>query len=152
MRCSVKILTAGILALSVGFFSTGAHAGQACFRLNPFTDYLKLELGPVTNGHRNVYGNWIGPGNYTLPVSGALELNLGSTTVRRLGIVGTNNTTFFNDNLICGLDGIGGRAFEVNCSGGPSGNHQFSGTLAPISCAGLAPSAARVAGRPAGNN
>src|SRR3954469_12789244 len=64
MRCSVKLLTAGILALSVGIFSAGVQATEACYKLNPFVDVLKLEFGPLTNGHRNVYGNWIAPGYY----------------------------------------------------------------------------------------
>jgi hypothetical protein len=142
MRRSVKLLTAGILALSVGSFSTGAQASQSCFRLSPFTDYLKLEFGPLTNGHKNVYGNWIAPGSYTLSVSGASELNSGSTTIRRLGIVGTNSTTSFGDNLICGLDGIKGSGWEVNCSGGTGANFQATGTLTLISCSGLSPSLA----------
>src|SRR4051794_13849816 len=98
MRCSVKLLTAGVLALSAGSFSAGAQATEVCFKLDPFIDVLRLEFGPLTHGHRNVYGNWIAPGLFTFPVSGAYELNSGSTTVRRLGIVGTNGTTTANDN------------------------------------------------------
>jgi hypothetical protein len=151
MRYSAKLLAAGVLALSAGSFSTGAQATEVCFKLDPFVDILRLE-SPFVSGanHVNVYGNWIAPGSYTLPVSGASEFDLGSTTVRRLGIVGTNATANFNDNLICGLDGIEGGGWEVNGSGGTSGNFQVSGTLTPISCAGLAPSAARVTGRAAG--
>jgi len=147
MRPSVKLLTAGILALSAGSFSTGAQA-ETCFKLNPFVDILRLVIGPATNGHRNVYGSWIAPGIYTLPVSGALELNAGSTTVRRLGIVGTNATAFFGGNLICGLDGIRGSSVKWQCSGGTGANFQNSGTLTPISCSGLSPSLAtgKVAG------
>jgi hypothetical protein len=134
MRYSVKLLTAGVLVVSAGGFSTGAQATEVCYRLDPFIDILRLELDPVKHGHRNVYGNWIAPGVYTLPVSGAYELDLDSKTVRRLGIVGTNATEFFGDNLLCGLDGIRGRNFELNCSGGPGDDFQNNGTLTPISC------------------
>jgi hypothetical protein len=150
MRCSVNLLTAGVLVFSAGSFSTGAQAVEACFKLEPFTDILRLEFVPVTHRHQNVYGNWFAPGEYSLPVSGAFEFNLGSTTVKRLGVVGTNATTFFGDNLICGLDGIQRGDFEVNCSGGTGANFQFVGKLIPISCAGLPPSAAKVTGRAAG--
>jgi hypothetical protein len=149
MRSSVKLLTASVLALSVGGFSTGAQAVEVCFKLDPFIDILRLEFDPVRHGHRNVYGNWIA-NSYTLPVSGAYELDLDSRTVRRLGIVGTNVTTAFNNNLICGLDGIPRRSLEVNCSGGTGGNFQASATLTPISCAGLPPSAPKVTGRALG--
>lgn len=150
MRSSVKLLSAGALALSVGGFSTDAQA-ETCFRLDPFIDVLKLEFGPTTSQHRNVYGNWVAPGLYTLPVSGALELDvLGSVTARRLGLVGTNATPSFGDNLICGFDGVSRDRYEVNCSGGTGADFQFSGTLTPISCSGLPLSSARVAGRAAG--
>ena len=150
MRCSVKWLTVSFMSISVGGFSTVAEATQQCFRLDPFVDILKLEFAPVTNGHRNVYGNWIASGFYTLPMSGAFELDVGSTTIKRLGIVGTNATANFGDNLICGLDGIKGSGWEVNCSGGTAGNYQVSGTLTQISCAGLPPSVAKSRGRAAG--
>jgi len=150
MRCSVKLLTAGVLVLSAGSFSTSAQAGEVCFKLDPFIDYLKLWFDPVKAKHQNVYGNWIAPGVYTLPVSGAFELDLGSTTVKRLGIIGTlaaNADT--TDNLICGLDGKRNLGWELNCTGGSGGNSQNSGTLSPVPCAGLAPSSARVTGRAA---
>jgi hypothetical protein len=141
MRCFGKLLAAGVLALSAGSFSTGAQAAQVCFRLDSFPDTLRLEFGPLTDGHRNVYGTWGAPGDYTMPVSGAFELNVGSTTVRRLGIVGTNNNTQdFSGNLICGLDGIRGGPYQIQCSGGPTRYPGFTGTsLNPISCAGLPP-------------
>jgi hypothetical protein len=150
----MKLLTAGVLALLTGSFSTGAQATEVCYRLDPFPDILQLEFGSVVNNHRNVYGIWIGPG-YTLPVSGASEFDYGTTTVRRHGLVGTNATTASNNNLICGLDGIAGGGFKINCSGGPDGNFQNSGTrLTPISCAGLPaaslpPSPVRARGRAA---
>jgi hypothetical protein len=57
MRCSVKLLTTSVLALSAGAFSSGAQADQVCYKLNPFIDILKLEVASAVNGHRNVYGN-----------------------------------------------------------------------------------------------
>ena len=132
MRCSVKLL-AGVLALSAASFSTGVQAEEVCYKLDPFVDFLRLEFGAVTHGHRNVYGNWIAPGYYTLPVSGAYELDFGSTTVKRLGIVGTNTTTDFFGSMVCGLDGVRFGAWKVSCG-------EKSGTLTPTSCAGLPPS------------
>lgn len=149
MRYSLALLTAGALALSAGTFSTGAQASEGCFKLTPFSDILKLEFGAVTNRHQNVYGNWIAPGSYTLPVSGAYELKSGSQSVKRLGIVGTNITASFNGNLICGLDGTKGGAWKLSCSGGTGANYQNSGTLTQVSCAGLSPSSAAT-GRAAG--
>lgn len=138
MRRSVLFL-GGVLVLSVVSVSTGAQAVERCYRLNPFIDHLKLEVGPIVNGHRNVYGNWIAVGSYTLPMSGALELNLGSATVRRLGITGTGGVV--NGNLLCGLDGIPGAGWRFVCTGGPGASFQQSGSpLTQIPCAGLPPS------------
>ena len=151
MQSCTKLLTAGVMMLSVASFSTGAEAAQVCYRLTPFSDYLKLEVGALVNGHRNVYGNWVGSGSYTLPSSGALEFNLGTTTQRRLGIVGTNRTTNFGDNLICGLDGIPNGPWELDCAGGPGDDFRTTGSsLTVISCAGLPPSSAESADRLAG--
>ena len=73
-------------------------------------------------------------------------------TRRRLGIVGTNRTASFGDNLICGLDGIPNGPWELNCAGGPGDDFQIGGSsLSVIPCAGLLPSAAESAGRLAGN-
>ena len=146
MRRSAKLFAAGVLALLASSLSTGAQALEKCYRLNPFVDYLKLEFDPVVNGHRNVYGNWVAPGSYTLPMSGAIEFDLGSTTVKRLGIVGTGGVV--DGNLMCGLDGIPGRGWRFVCAGGPNAAFQNSGSpLTQIPCAGLAPSSARVVGR-----
>src|SRR5262245_36345692 len=87
-----------------------SYSTQRCFKLDPFNDILKLTFDVARFGHQNVYGIWIGPGFYTLPVSGAFELDSGSTTKRRLGIVGTNPGAFAG-NLICGLDGVPGAGF-----------------------------------------
>jgi hypothetical protein len=139
---NVAILTVALVLVVL----TGAVAqAEICYRLSPFSDVLRLNidasLGAVGSQHENVYGNWISSA-YSLPVSGARELNRGSTSVRRLGIVGTQNTANFAANRICALDGIPGGAWTLTCVGGPGARFINAGTpLAAISCLGLAPSA-----------
>jgi len=151
---SKKFVARSIAAASIALFAGSAYAApvQVCYKLNPFVDILKLvRSDPGPGGHRSLFGNWIASGLYTIPVSGAFEFEAGSTTIKKIGIVGANSTTSFGDNLICGLTGIGGGgAWELNCSGGSSNvNFQNSGTLNQISCAGLPPSSA--VGRAAGS-
>lgn len=154
MRIAKRLIERVAIAASLVAIASSANAApvQVCYKLNPFGDYLKLvrnDVGP--GGHRALYGSWIFPGGYTIPVSGAFELEAGSTTVRKVGIVGANNSTSFGDNLICGLSGTPGGAWELNCSGGSSNvNFQNSGTFNQISCFGLAPSLGS-SGRAAGS-
>jgi hypothetical protein len=147
-----SIAIAVILLSALAFGS--AHA-ETCYRLTPFVDVLRLNVeiseGATGSAHHLVYGNWI-TGSYTLPVVGARELNRGSTSTRRLGIHGTNNTAAFGNNPDCLLDGIPGGAWFLNCDGGTGARFRNQGTsLTPISCPGLAPSTAYGAGPEAGN-
>ncbi len=139
---------AAVLAAALGLVVLTAAVAQAeiCYRLNPFSDVLRLSIhiddGAVGSAHQNVFGNWQSSA-YSLPSSGARELNRGSTAVRRLGILSTNNTGFFGGNPICSLDGIPGSAWRLTCVGGLGARFINNGTpLAPIGCGGLAPSSA----------
>jgi hypothetical protein len=133
------------LAILMGGMSTAQ--AEICYRLDPFGDVLRLTCqtnpssGPMGSRHTVCYGNWIFT-EYTLPVVGAQELNLGSTTVRRLGLHGTNNTTSFAGNPNCVLDGIPSNPWTLNCVGGASIFTNSGSPLTPISCSGVAPSMA----------
>jgi hypothetical protein len=132
-------------ALALVILNVAVAQAETCYRLTPFADILRLNIetigGAVGSQHENVSGNWIS-GSYTLPVSGARELNRGSSSVRRLGIVGTQITAAFGANRICSLDGIPGAAWVLTCVGGPGPRFVNAGTaLTAISCTGLAPSA-----------
>ena len=111
---------------------------EVCYQLKPFSDVLRLSVqidaGTTNAQHDLVYGNWV-TGVYTLPIVGALELNVGSTTVRRLGVHGTNDTSLFGANPACVVDGIPGGAWSLSCFGGGNGRFKNSGTdLAPTTC------------------
>jgi hypothetical protein len=138
-------------AVTAACLWTGTAGAEVCFKLNPFRDVLRLEI--TGTSHHLVYGNWIAPGAYTLPVAGARELNTGSTTVRRIGITGTNAQTTgtdtdpppFGGNLICGLDGIPGGAWKIQCTGKAKPFAASGPTMAPVNCNTLAPSSASAA-------
>lgn len=146
------IFMAALLASAV--MVTVAQA-ETCMRLSPFVDILRLSVfideGATGTAHHVVFGNWI-TSSYTQPIVGARELNRGSTSVRRLGVHGTNNTLLFGGNRICAIDGIVGAAWTLTCVGGPGARFVNQGSpLATISCSGLAPSTAQDAGAEAGN-
>ena len=128
---------------------------EVCYRLNPFVDVLRLSqttfVEPSTGGsHALVAGNWIAHGFYTLPVVGSLELDAGSTTVTRLGIHGTQKTSFFGGHSSCVLDGTPGGTWFLSCNGRVDGIFNNSGSaLSPISCVGLPASLAQEAGQEA---
>ena len=131
----------------------GLAQAETCYKLNPFIDVIRLNVdaneGVLGAAHQRLTGNWIADTVYTIPVTGARELNLDSSSVRRVGLVGTNNGSLFGGNLLCGVDGIPGGAWKLQCSGG-AGNFVNTGTpFAPVFCGSLPPSApgARVAGR-----
>jgi hypothetical protein len=152
-KATVVLISALLVGLSVG-----AARAEVCYKLNPFPDVLRLselnDLGATGDSHILVYGNWIAHGAYTLPVVGALELNNGSTSTRRLGIHGTNNTASFGSNPSCVLDGFPGGAWFLNCEGAGS-DPAFTNSGSPltsISCAGLQPSSPTSAGPPAGGS
>ena len=138
MKTTLCLLLATIFLLAV----VPAQA-EVCYQLKPFPDLLRVSLqidaGSTNVQHELVYGNWV-TSFYTLPIVGALELNAGSATVRRLGIHGTNDTSFFGANPACVLDGVPGGAWSLSCFGGGSGRFHNSGTdLAPTPCSALPP-------------
>ena len=141
----LKVLTAStIVAASIAAFAGQAYAApvHVCYKLDPFSDVLKLVRNdPGKFGHRSLYGNWVASGQYTIPVSGAFEFDAGTAT-RKVSVVGANSAAAFGDNLLCGLTGIPGGAWELNCAGGPGASFQNTGTsLTLVSCAGLPTSA-----------
>lgn len=144
-----------ILASSLFMAMSGVAQAEACYQLSPFTDVIRVsmhqDIGSIGDNHIDVFGNWIAKGNYTLPSSGAMELDAGSRTVKRIGIVGTNITSGFNGNLICALDGIPKGAWQLQCSGGTAGNFQNSGNpLTPVNCNTVSISSPTEAGKAAG--
>jgi hypothetical protein len=147
-KATVVLVSTLLVGLSVG-----AARAEICYRLDPFGDVLRLSQ--ITNGaHILVFGKLFYPGLYTLPVVGALELNSGSTSTRRLGIHGTNNTTFFAGNSNCVLDGTPGGSFFANCEGATSDPPFMNsgGPLTPVSCAGLPEFSPANAGPPLGGS
>ena len=152
----MKTSATTILSATVFFsISIGIAEAEVCYKLTPFIDVLRLnEMTFVDSDaaatHTLVSGNWIARGFYTLPVVGSQELDSGSTSVRRLGIHGTQHTTFFGNHSDCTLDGLSGGAWTLSCSGKTAGIfNNNGGSLTPISCSGLV-TAAEEAGKPAG--
>jgi hypothetical protein len=72
----------------------------------------------------------------TQPISGARELDLGSSTTKRIGVIGTNNNpALFGGNQTCSLDAYIAGNWRLQCSGGTTGNFQNSGSpFAKVSC------------------
>jgi hypothetical protein len=150
-KATIVLVSAVLVGLSVG-----AARAEICYKLDGFSDVLRLseinDLGATGSSHILVFGNWIAHGSYTLPVVGALELNSGSTSTRRLGIHGTNNTMSFGGNPSCVLDGFPGGSFFVNCEGAQN-DPPFTASGSPItsvSCTGLPPSGPSNGGSPIG--
>jgi hypothetical protein len=146
---SMKKVTVLMAAAFVTLMGTLAHA-ETCYKLQPFVDVLRLNVQITEGGpnsmHEAVYGDWV-TGSYTLPVVGARELNVNSTSQRRLGIHGTNDTASFGSNPACVLDGIPNGAWTLSCFGGGSGRFSNHGTsLTPISCSSLPPEVGPEAG------
>jgi hypothetical protein len=151
-RNNMKKATVAMTIVMLSALMSVAHA-ETCYKLQPFSDILRLDVliteGGPSSMHEAVYGDWV-TSSYTLPVVGARELNVGSTSQRRLGIHGTNDTSNFGGNPACVLDGTPGGAWSISCFGGGSGRFAVTGTnLASISCSSL-PAAAVEPGGEAG--
>jgi hypothetical protein len=136
----MKQATVAMTIMILSALMSVAHA-ETCYKLQPFSDILRLDVliteGGPSSMHEAVYGDWVSS-SYTLPVVGARELNVGSTSQRRLGIHGTNASSSFGGNPACVLDGIPGSAWSLSCFGGGNGRFSNTGTnLAPISCSSL---------------
>jgi len=150
MKKAIVLVTAPVLlALTVG-----VAQAEVCYKLSPFVDILRLsihsDVGASGDTHQAVFGNWIAHGSYAMPVTGARELDKNSTTVRRLGIHATNNTTSFASNKACMLDGIPGGTWRLSCNN-PGPVFANSGTLTPITCPATPVSSPEgPGGRPAG--
>jgi hypothetical protein len=136
----MKKATVAMAVVMLSALLSVAHA-ETCYKLQPFTDILRLDVliteGGPSSMHEAVYGDWV-TSSYTLPVVGSRELNVGSLSQRRVGIHGTNNGSAFGANPACVLDGIPGGAWSLSCFGGGNGRFANSGTnLAPINCNAL---------------
>jgi hypothetical protein len=142
----IRILASAVVALSVTGLAAGVQAADTrkCYQLAPDNaDVLELVFQDKSFGHQLVYGNWVNPGTYTLPVTGAYDLDTGSTTVRRLSVVGTipPTQTTNNGNMICGLDGIPGGAWELQCAGAATPWANSGALLEKVACGSVPPSA-----------
>jgi hypothetical protein len=125
-----KLTVIAVLAL-VALMGSFAQAQQACYNLHPFGDVIRL--GHLDNStHRSVFGNWTST-EYTLPVTGARELNLNGAPYR-LGLHGTNPTTFFGGNMICAVDGIRNQPWTLTCVGTSTPFVVSGDSFAPVSC------------------
>jgi hypothetical protein len=142
-----KMKGALISSLFLGMALGTAHA-ETCFKLTPFIDVIRLSevtlADPNVGGtHTLLVGNWVAGNLYTLPVVGSLELDVGSTTVHRLGVHGINKPGGGSGFSDCTLDGIPGGAWDLACDGRKAGMFNNTGTaLTPIACTGVAPSIA----------
>jgi hypothetical protein len=143
-----------ILASSVflGMAFGTAHAEQ-CFKLAPFVDLIRISGLALTDGpavgstHRMFVGSWIATGAYVLPIVGSKAFDLGSTTVFRFGLHGTNVKGAFGGNESCALDGIEGGAWSLACPASPNpvgpGTAPFTNKGSPftkVTCAKQPPS------------
>ncbi len=129
----MKKLTVLMAALVlVTLMGSLAQAQQVCYKLNPFSDVIKLSYHTV-GSNTNLFGNWTTI-FYTLPVVGAREANLNGGP-KRVSVHGTNNTGDFSGNPICALDGVVNGAFTITCVGGSGGTFTNTGTnITPVSC------------------
>jgi hypothetical protein len=131
-----------VLAL-VALMGSFAQAQQACYQLHPFVDVIRL--AHIDNStHRSVFGNWTSP-DYTLPLTGARELNLNGQY--RLGLHGTNTSSSFGGNMICALDGIKNQPWTVTCVGTATPFVNSGDSLRPVSCTAAPQQEGPVAGK-----
>jgi hypothetical protein len=148
---TAKTVLASSVFLGLAFGT--AHA-EICYRLTPFVDVLRLAettfVDPAVGGsHTLVVGNVI-TSSYTIPVVGSLDLNVGSTTVLRLGLHGVNHSAFFGNHVDCIYDGIPGGAETTSCDGRVAGFFTSNATLTRISCIGVAASGLEEPGKAQG--
>jgi hypothetical protein len=139
MKTTVYVLLSTLVLVAVVAQLGSIAQAETCYQLKPFVDVLRVNV-QVTDGtthaqHALVYGDWVATTSYTMPIVGSLELNVNSTTVRRLGVHGTNDTSDFGSNPACVIDGIPGGAWTLTCFGGPGARFTNSGTdLALVAC------------------
>jgi hypothetical protein len=120
-------------ALALAALPIGIAQAEVCYKLDSFSDVIRLDIqindDVAGRGHQDVHGSWISPGYNTYPVSGARELVLGSSTVRHLFIIGSDNvpTTL----RTCALDGIPAGAWKLMCTDGVTNSGV---NMARVSC------------------
>ena len=142
MKKTMMLMAALLFVTLVGSF---AQAQQQCYQLEPYSDVIKLSHTTV-GAHTALFGNWTSV-DYTLPVVGAREANLGGGP-KRVSLNGTNDTSDFDANPICAIDGVVNGAWTITCVGGTSGNFTVTGTaFAPVSCANASAVQGPVAGK-----
>jgi hypothetical protein len=142
MKRVIGLMAALVLVTLMGSL---AQAQQVCYRLNPFSDVIKLSYhtqGP----HTNLFGNWTVPSVYSLPVVGAREPNLNGGP-KRVSVHGTNDTSDFGGNPICAIDGVVNGAFTITCVGGSSTFTNTGTALTPVSCTAAPQREGPVAGK-----
>jgi hypothetical protein len=138
MKKMVALMAALVLVTLLGSF---AQAEQ-CYNLVPFSDVI--HLSHLSSGpNQTLFGNWISS-DYTLPVVGAREANLGGGP-NRVSLNGTNNTSDFGGNQTCSLDGTINGPWAVACVGVNATFTVTGSAFAPVSC-----TAARREGNEAG--
>ena len=148
----MKIASTILASAMIFGVAIGSARAEVCYKLSPFIDVLRLAetdfVDPSVGGsHTLMVGNWIAHGSYTLPVVGSFEFDLGSTSVRRLGVHGINKPGGGSGFSDCTLDGIPGGAWDLACDGRKAGFFNNSGSpLTPVACAGLPPSNVEIQG------
>jgi len=141
----VMVLMAALVLVTL--MGSLAQAQQVCYQLSPYSDVVHLSYH-TQNGHTNLFGNWVVPNDYTLPLVGAREANVNGGP-KRVSLNGTsNNPSIFNGNPICAIDGVVNGAFTITCVGGSNGISTVGGTsLTPVSCADNTPREGEPAGK-----
>jgi hypothetical protein len=139
----------GLLVVTLATLDLSATAAKAeiCYKLDSYSDSIRLDIEITDDvagrSHQSVHGSWIAPGYNTYPVTGSRELVLGSSVIRHLFIIGSDNvpTTL----RTCALDGVPGGAWKLMCTDGVTN----SGTnMARVNCA-TQPISAPVTGKSA---
>jgi hypothetical protein len=152
---TAKTVLASSIFLGMAFGT--AHA-ETCYNLAPFIDVVRViqttsEDEATEGSHTAVVGNWTAGNLYSLPVTGSLDVNVPRTapSTRRLGLHGTQHTTFFANHSDCTLDGTPNGPWTVSCAGRVAGIFNNSGAmLAVISCDTVSTSSVAASGRAAG--
>ena len=151
----MKIAKATLVSTSLLAIVTGAAQAETCYKTPPFSDIIRLTqvsvLDEATGGtHTLVVGNWTAGGSYSLPVVGSQDTSINPGGIR-IGIHGTQHTTFFGNHSDCTLDAIPNAANggSTSCDGRVAGLFNvINWTLVPVSCDTLSTSA--VVGRAMG--
>lgn len=93
-----KLMVLMVALVLVTLMGSLAQAQQVCYQLKPAPDIIKLSYH-TQGAHTNLFGNWVVPNVYSLPVVGAREANLNGGP-KRVSLNGTNDTSDFGGNPI----------------------------------------------------